>query len=61
MEMIRDIDGEEVQDIKGHNNKISNKEAGSLFRLLRKVPVCDPESRISARSIAKHPWFRGIY
>lgn len=31
MVMIHDIDGEEVQEFKWYNNKISKKEAQSLF------------------------------
>lgn len=61
MTMIRDIDGEEAQDIKGQNEKISNREAESLYGLLRKMLVCQPESRIPARLIVRHPWFRRRY
>ena len=61
MTMICDIDGEETQDIKGHNGKISKREAECLYGLLRKMLVCQPESRISAQSILRHPWFRRRY
>lgn len=55
MTMIRDIDGEDAQDTKGKNHKISKREAKCLYGLLRKMLVYRPESRISTRLIHRHP------